>query len=84
MTRIMRPIGCSAWIVDLKFTRQAEFTFRGRRWGSYLRSKDRANSFANRESSSVLIIRHVWKHMDVLESVLIGQLWRLRASDLHE
>jgi hypothetical protein len=30
--------------------------FGGRLWGSYLRRKDRANSFANRESSSVLII----------------------------
>ena len=28
-------------------------------WGSYLRRKERTNSFANRESSSLLIITHV-------------------------
>jgi hypothetical protein len=42
--------------------------FGGRRWGAYLRRKERANSFANRESSSVLIIRHVSKHNEVSES----------------
>src|SRR5713101_4953580 len=42
--------------------------FGGGRWGAYLRRKDRANSFANRESSSVLIITHVWKHNEVSES----------------
>jgi len=42
--------------------------FGGRSWGAYLRRKDRANSFANRESSSVLIITHVSKHNEVSES----------------
>ena len=42
--------------------------FGGMRWGAYLRRKDRANSFANRESSSFLIITHVWKHNEVSES----------------
>lgn len=35
---------------------------------TYLRRKDRANSFANRESSSVLIITHVSKHNEASES----------------
>ena len=38
------------------------------RWGSYLRRKDRANSFANREELSVLIITHVSKHNEASES----------------
>jgi hypothetical protein len=42
--------------------------FGGVRRGSYRRRKDRANSFANRESSSALIITHVWKHNEVSES----------------
>ena len=41
--------------------------FGGRRWQGYRRRKDRVNSFANRESSSFLIITHVWKHSDSSE-----------------
>src|SRR5208337_1684002 len=55
-----------------KLTTQADshnsICFGGRRWGAYLRRNDRANSFVNRESSSALIIRHVWKHKEVSES----------------
>ena len=42
--------------------------FAGRLLGAYLRRNERANSFANRESSSALIITQVWKHNDVSES----------------
>ena len=59
-------------VAVFKLTTQADsdnsICFGGRRWGAYLRRKDRANSFANRESSSVLIITHVWKHNEVSES----------------
>src|SRR6202166_4886714 len=37
-----------------------------------VQTTNRANSFANRESSSFLIITHVWKHNEVSESGLIA------------
>ncbi len=41
--------------------------FGGRRWGAHLRRNERVNSFANRESLSVLIITHVSKRNDMSE-----------------
>ena len=46
-------------------------------WGSYLRRKDRANSFANRESLSLLMITHVLKHNDASESGFTTTPWAL-------
>lgn len=58
-------------VAVFKATTQAEshnsICLGGKRWGAYLRRKERANSFASRESSSVLIITHVWKHNEVSE-----------------
>ena len=42
--------------------------FGKKRWGAYFRRNDRANSFANRELSSVLMITHVGKHNELSES----------------
>src|SRR5712692_1355441 len=52
-------------------------SWRGRRCGSYRRRKDRVNSFANRESSSVLIITHVSKHNEASESGFTTTPWAL-------
>src|ERR1700693_5982676 len=70
-----RNFRASGGIAACNLTTQADsdnsICFGGRLWGSYLRRKDRANSFANRESSSVLIITHASKHNEVSESGLI-------------
>jgi hypothetical protein len=62
----------SATALRFQFTTQADrdnsICFGGRRWGSYLRIKHRANSFANRESLSALMITHVSKHNKASES----------------
>jgi len=62
-----------------KLATQAEsdnsICFGGRRWGSHLRRKDRANSFANRESLSLRIITHVFRHNEASESGCTTTPW---------
>ena len=60
---------------------QNSICFGGMRWGAYLRRKERPNSFANRESSSVLIIKHVSKDNDGSDSGLITTPSALRPTD---
>ena len=60
---------------------QNSICFGGMRWGAYLRRKERPNSFAKRESSSALIIKHVSKDNDGSESGLITTPSALRPTE---
>src|SRR6266849_9932897 len=60
---------------------QNSICFGGMRWGAYLRRKERPNSFANRESSSDLIIKQVSKDNDGSDSGLITTPSALRPTE---
>src|SRR5208282_1741421 len=62
--------GFAFFMVTTRADRGDPIGFGGRRFSAYLRRKDRTNSFVNRESSSFLIITHVWKHNEASESGL--------------
>ena len=72
-------------IVVFKLTTQPDshnsICFGGKCSRAYLRRNDRANWFANRESSSVLIIKHVSKDNDGSDSGLITTPSALRPTE---
>src|ERR1700685_574705 len=69
------------WHPVVQADRRNSICFGGRDWGAYLRRKVRPNSFANRESSSVLIIKHVSKDNEGSDSGLITTPSALRPTE---